>query len=123
MDRSAIKHVIDVGIGSADHRHSGLPLVPAFAASATATMRRVLDWAYVEPFLGPRPRANGASQAVAHDRELEADVFEELDPQHQREFLDERSDAEIAKVLQRMAGDDAADVLVELDEDRREGPQ
>lgn len=110
----------------------------------------VLDWAYVEPFLGHVPTVRlkvphaklarlhpaqiadlieAAShregdeiiQAVAHDRELEADVFEELDPQHQREFLDERSDAEIAKVLERMAGDDAADVLVELDEDRREG--
>ena len=110
----------------------------------------VLDWAYVEPFLGHVPTVRlkvphaklarlhpaqiadlieAAShregdeiiRAVAHDRELEADVFEELDAQHQREFLDERSDAEIARVLGRMAGDDAADVLVELDEDRREG--
>ncbi|MEA2256428.1 MAG: hypothetical protein QOG35_2473, partial [Solirubrobacteraceae bacterium] len=49
-----------------------------------------------------------------------ADVFEELDDHHQVEFLDERSDAEIAAVLGRMASDDAADLVAELDESRRE---
>src|SRR6478672_2825748 len=109
-----------------------------------------LDWAEVEPFVGhvppvrlrvPHPKlaklhpaqiaalVEAASrlegeeiiQAVGDDdRELEADVFEELDDQHQREFLEDRPDPEIAEVLARMAPDDAADVVGELDEERRE---
>ena len=60
-------------------------------------------------------------QAVGDDdRELEADVFEELDDQHQREFLEDRADAQVAEIVSRMAPDDAADVVGELDEDRRE---
>jgi CBS domain-containing protein len=58
-------------------------------------------------------------EAVAQDKELEADVFEELDDEHQVEFLRERSDEEAASVLERMATDDAADLLLELDQDRR----
>jgi len=58
-------------------------------------------------------------QAVGQDKELEADVFEELDEEHQLEFLRERSDAEVAAVLSRMASDDAADLLLEIDQDRR----
>jgi CBS domain-containing protein len=109
-----------------------------------------LDWAEVEPFVGhvptvrlrvPHPKlaklhpaqiadlVEAASrregeeiiQAVGDgDRELEADVFEELDDQHQREFLEDRPDAQIAEILARMAPDDAADVVGELDEERRE---
>ncbi len=109
-----------------------------------------LDWAQVEPFVGhvptvrlrvPHPKlaklhpaqiadlVEAASrregeeiiQAVGTgDRELEADVFEELDDQHQKEFLEDRSDAEVAQILSRMAPDDAADIVGELDEDRRE---
>ena len=60
-------------------------------------------------------------QAVGDDdRELEADVFEELDDQHQREFLEDRPDEQVAEILSRMAPDDAADVVGELDEERRE---
>ena len=40
--------------------------------------------------------------AVGQDKELEADVFEELDDEHQVEFLRERSDEEAAAVLARM---------------------
>jgi CBS domain-containing protein/sporulation protein YlmC with PRC-barrel domain len=58
-------------------------------------------------------------QAVAQDKELEADIFEELDEEHQLEFLRERSDEEVAAVLARMESDDAADLLMELDQDRR----
>ncbi len=57
--------------------------------------------------------------AVRHDRELEADVFEELDDEHQLGFLDERTDQEIAAVLSRMASDDAADLLLEIKQERR----
>ncbi|HEY1835044.1 MAG TPA: CBS domain-containing protein [Solirubrobacteraceae bacterium] len=109
-----------------------------------------LDWAEVEPFVGhvptvrlrvPHPKlaklhpaqiadlVEAASrregeeiiQAVGDDdRELEADVFEELDDQHQREFLEDRPDGQIAEILARMAPDDAADIVGELDEERRE---
>jgi CBS domain-containing protein len=109
-----------------------------------------LDWAGVEPFVGhvptvrlrvPHPKlaklhpaqiadlVEAASrregeeiiQAVGEDdRELEADVYEELDDQHQREFLENRPDEQVAEILARMAPDDAADILGELDEGRRE---
>jgi hypothetical protein len=109
-----------------------------------------LDWAGVEPFVGhvptvrlrvPHPKlaklhpaqiadlVEAASrhegeeiiQAVGDDdRELEADVFEELDDQHQREFLEDRPDEQVAEILSRMAPDDAADIVGELDEQRRE---
>jgi CBS domain-containing protein/sporulation protein YlmC with PRC-barrel domain len=58
-------------------------------------------------------------EAVGEDKELEADVFEELDDEHQVEFLRERSDKEAAEVLARMASDDAADLLLELNQERR----
>jgi CBS domain-containing protein len=58
-------------------------------------------------------------EAVGQDKELEADVFEELDDEHQVEFLHERSDVEAAAVLARMASDDAADLLLELEQERR----
>jgi Mg/Co/Ni transporter MgtE len=58
--------------------------------------------------------------AVGADRELEADLFEELDPEHQVEFLRERSDQEAARVLATMEADDAADLLSEIEQGRRE---
>jgi CBS domain-containing protein len=58
-------------------------------------------------------------EAVGQDKELEADVFEELDDEHQLEFLDRRSDHEVAAVLARMASDDAADLLLEIKQERR----
>ena len=109
-----------------------------------------LDWASVEPFVGhvptvrlriPHPKlaklhpakiadlVEAASrqegeeiiQAVGlGDRELEADVFEELDDQHQKEFLEDRPDDQVAEIVARMAADDAADALDELDDDKRE---
>ncbi|HZU59860.1 MAG TPA: CBS domain-containing protein [Solirubrobacteraceae bacterium] len=58
-------------------------------------------------------------EAVGQDKELEADVFEELDDEHQVEFLRERSDPQAAALLGRMAADDAADLLLELPQERR----
>jgi len=57
--------------------------------------------------------------AVGDDKELEADVFEELEPDHQLQLLRERSDREVADVLAHMRPDDAADLLTELDQERR----
>ncbi len=108
-----------------------------------------LDWASVEPFTGhvptvrlrvPHPKlarlhpaqvadlVEAASHhegeeimaAVAADPEREADVFEELEEGHQREFVEERSDPEIAELLGRMETDDAADLVLQLPEERRE---
>src|SRR6266851_3527874 len=108
----------------------------------------ILDWKDVQPFMGHVPTAKllmplqrlrrlhpaqiadiveGAShaegeeiiKAVEGDAELTADVFEELDPDHQAEFIKSRSNEEAAKVLERMAPDDAADLLGELDQERR----
>jgi len=107
----------------------------------------ILDWKDVQPFMGHVPTAKllmplqrlrrlhpaqiadlveSASHeegeeiihAVESDVELTADVFEELDTEHQLEFLKNRSNEEAAKVLGRMAPDDAADLLGELDHDR-----
>jgi hypothetical protein len=57
--------------------------------------------------------------AVGQDLELEADVFEELDTGHQLEFLSSRTDKEAARLLATMAPDDAADLIADLDQDRR----
>ena len=108
----------------------------------------MLDWADIEPFTGhvptvrlrvPHPRltrlhpaeladlveAAGKAEAeeiiaaVHADPELEADVFEELEASRQVELLEHRDDATVAAVLARMETDDAVDLLLELDEDRR----
>jgi CBS domain-containing protein len=109
---------------------------------------RVIDWADIEPFVAHVPTARlqipfrklrrlhpakladlveAASheegeeiiRAVGLDRELEADVFEELDTEHQVEFLRSRTDDDAAKLLSAMAPDDAVDLLTELDQERR----
>lgn len=108
----------------------------------------LLDWDSIEPFVSHVPSARlripyrklaklhpaqiadiveAASheegeeiiEAVKADRELEADVFEELDMEHQLEFVRTRSDAEAARLLARMAPDDAADLIMELEQERR----
>jgi hypothetical protein len=109
-----------------------------------------LDWASIEPFVGHVPSVRlrvplpklaklhpaqiaDLVEAASHhegeeimqavrgdDGELEADVFGELDDQHQVEFIRERSDSEVAAVVARMAPDDAADLIAELGEARRE---
>ncbi len=58
-------------------------------------------------------------QAVGSDRELEADIFEELDDEHQVEFLTDRSDQDASALIARMATDDAADLIAELPQERR----
>ncbi len=58
-------------------------------------------------------------EAVGFDVELEADVFEELDMEHQLEFLESRSDPQAARILERMDSDDAADLITEVEQDRR----
>ncbi|MEA2393108.1 MAG: hypothetical protein QOJ82_999 [Solirubrobacteraceae bacterium] len=120
------------------------------AIAPRVRMGDFLDWASVEPFVGhvptlrlrvPHPKlaklhpaqiadlVEAAShregeeiiEAVgADDRELEADVFEELDERHQLELIEQRPDEQVAAVVARMAPDDAADLVAELAEPRRE---
>jgi MgtE intracellular N domain/CBS domain len=134
---------VDVGLRGFARR-----LLPRHFANSLGTSS-FLDWATVEPFTGhvptlrlrvPHPKlarlhpaqladlVEAAShqegeeiiEAVGGDPELEADVFEELEPHHQVEFLDDRTDAEVAELLGRMESDDAADLLGQLPEERRE---
>jgi CBS domain-containing protein len=108
----------------------------------------IVDWASIEPFVAHVPSSKlripyrklaklhpakiadlveAASheegeeiiEAVGQDLELEADVFEELDSEHQMEFVRSRSDAEAARLLSSMAPDDAADLIAEVDQERR----
>jgi CBS domain-containing protein/sporulation protein YlmC with PRC-barrel domain len=58
-------------------------------------------------------------EAVAENVELEADVFEELDLEHQVEFLESRNDQQAARLVDRMAPDEAADLITEVDQERR----
>ncbi|MCL4433487.1 MAG: CBS domain-containing protein [Actinobacteria bacterium] len=108
-----------------------------------------IDWAHLEPFVAHVPTSRlrvsyrklakvhpseladlveSASPAegeeiiaaVGEDKELEADVFEELDDEHQLELVARRSNAEVASLLSTMAPDDAADLLSEIDQGRRQ---
>jgi CBS domain-containing protein len=134
---------VDIGLRGLLRR-----VVPRALAHSVGT-NEFLDWASVEPFTGhvpsvrlrvPHPKlarlhpaqlADLVEQASHHegqeilgavggDPELEADVFEELEPNHQQEFIEERSDADVAEVLTRMESDDAADLVSELPEERRD---
>lgn len=58
--------------------------------------------------------------AVGGNPELEADVFEQLEPFHQLEFLEDRPDVDVAALIARMEPDDAADLVGALPEERRE---
>src|SRR6516164_8290239 len=58
-------------------------------------------------------------EAVEGDPAFTADVFEELDSEHQVEFIRSKSNEDAARILERMAPDDAADLLSELDQERR----
>jgi CBS domain-containing protein/sporulation protein YlmC with PRC-barrel domain len=134
---------IDAGVGNGIWR-----LLPWRVRRHQAGSAEFVPWSQTEPFVGHVPTSRlrlrsrrlarlhpaqiadlveAAShdegeeilQAVGADKELEADVFEELDDEHQVEFLRQRSDEDIAGVLARMASDDAADLLLGIEQDRR----
>jgi CBS domain-containing protein len=56
---------------------------------------------------------------VHSDPELEADVFEELEPEKASRLLDGMPDVEVAALLGRMHADDAADAIADLRQSRR----
>ena len=123
-------------------------LLPRRLRARPRETRAFVDWANVEPFVGHVPTSRlllplrrlrmlhpaqiadlveHASHeegeeiisAVHQDPELEADVFEEMNTEHQVEFLSERSNEEAAAILAGMAPDDVVDLITELDQDRR----
>lgn len=67
-----------------------------------------------------RPEVEEILDVVHDDPELEADVFEELDPDTATRLFGDRTDLEVASVLARMRPDDAADAVNELPQHRRE---
>ena len=67
-----------------------------------------------------RTESHEILQTVHAYPELEADVFEELEPDSQVRLLREKSDVEIAEVVARMRSDDAADAINDLPQDRRQ---
>lgn len=56
---------------------------------------------------------------VRSNPELEADVFEELDPDKASRLLNDMPDGEVAALLGRMRADDAADAIFDLRQSRR----
>jgi CBS domain-containing protein len=56
---------------------------------------------------------------VHSNPELEADVFEELDPEKASQLLNDMPDNEVAALLGRMRADDAADAIADLRQSRR----
>jgi CBS domain-containing protein len=57
--------------------------------------------------------------AVSEDKELEADVFEELKEKRQLELIARMSDQEVARLLTEMEPDDAVDLFQEIPYERR----
>ncbi len=138
-------HIVAVDPTRLSALHRALPWR---SRSGMVSPRRLVDWSDIEPFTGHVPgphlpiplrrlrRLHPAQiadliehashregteiiDAVADDPDLEADVFEELDDEHQRRFFEERSDPEAAELLGEMAADDAADLIAKIDQDRR----
>ena len=113
-------------VHEAEHEYIGWDELEPFVGhvpSARLKLRRIarLHPAQIADLVEAATHEEGEEimEAVGHDRELEADVFEELDDEHQIEFLRERSDAEVAAVLAEMNPDDAADLLLQLEQERR----
>jgi CBS domain-containing protein len=106
------------------------------------------DWKAVEPLVGHRPSAllrapfgrlrrlkpaqiadllEDASRQEGHeilevvhrDPELEADVFEELEPDTANRYFEDKTNDEVAAVIARMRNDDAADAISDLPQARR----
>ena len=90
-------------------------------AVAASRIRRLKPAQLADIIEGASTQEQDLLLAQVHaDPELEADVFEELDENKQTLLFKSRSDAEVADVLSRMRGDDVADAIMDLPQERRQ---
>jgi CBS domain-containing protein len=100
---------------------------PLIGHGQSMAVRRVfgrvggLKPAQIADLLEEADKAEGGEilDRVRTNPELEADVFEELDPEKASRLLDDMPDDEVAALLGRMRADDAADTIVDLRQSRR----
>jgi CBS domain-containing protein/sporulation protein YlmC with PRC-barrel domain len=117
-----------------------LPRMLAQRISAKA----IVDWESIQPFVSHVPTAMlripyrklarlhpaqiaDLVEAASHEEGEEIinavgqdlELFEELDTEHQLEFLSTRTDKDAGRLLATMEPDDAADLIADLDQDRR----
>src|ERR1035437_9972306 len=85
----------------------------------------IVDWESIEPFVAHVPSARlripYRKLARLHPAQI-ADLVEAASPEegeHQLEFVRSRSDTDAAQLLASMAPDDAADLIAEVDQERR----
>ena len=94
------------------------------SVTARASFGRVgkLKPAQIADLLEDASRTEGEEilEVVHADPELEADVFEELDPDIANRLFGDKTDGEVADVLAHMRADDAADAVAELPQHRRQ---
>ncbi len=100
---------------------------PLIGHGQSMAVRRVsgrvsaLKPAQIADLLEAADRAEGGEilDRLSTDPELQADVFEELDPDKASRLLDDMPDREVASLLSRMRADDAADAIMDLRQSRR----
>ena len=100
---------------------------PLIGHDRSMAVRRVsgrvgaLKPAQIADLLEDADKAEGGEilDRVRSDPELEADVFEELDPDKASRLLDDMPDTAVAALLSRMRADDAADAIADLRQSRR----
>jgi len=100
---------------------------PLIGHAHTDDVRRLSDRfgdfkaAEIADLLEDADKAEGGEilDRVHSDPELEADVFEELEPDKASRLLNSMPDDEVAAVLGRMRADDAADAIADLRQSRR----
>jgi CBS domain-containing protein len=100
---------------------------PLIGDGRSMAVRRVsgrvaaLKPAQIADLLEEADKAEGGEilDRVRNFPELEADVFEELDPDKASRLLDDMPDGEVAALLSRMRADDAADAIMDLRQSRR----
>ncbi len=135
---------VAAGVDVSSHRRSHL-----FRTAKTEEDRLVVDWRELLPFVGHVPTARRRlelrnirklhpaqladlleeassdegreiMEALQSDPEFEADVVEEIDPARRRDALRNKTDLELGELLGTMEPDNAVDLLLALDQERRE---